>query len=243
MSTKDNEKQVTEEDFRALFRFLNTAFHNLKSPIGAMVSYTSALKMGIDGEINEKQMESLNMIMKSGNKAVDMIQNLREISRFKSGDPQMEMDVADIADLVRYSIEDCQKSAGEKGLEIKEKLPDDEILAKVDSKQIMRAINLLLTNAIEYTSEGWIMVEAKQNADSTVDIIVQDTGKGISEEDVESILHTYDKEHGQEAKQFAKKGFGLLLTKLIVEEHEGKISVSSVVDEGTSFTMHIPQNL
>ncbi|MFT4552161.1 MAG: signal transduction histidine kinase [Chlamydiales bacterium] len=243
MSVKENKESVNDDDLGSLFRFLNTVFHNLKSPIGAMISYTSALKMGIDGDVNEKQMESLEMIMKSGSNAINMIQSIREISQLKSGVLQIEIDTADINDLIRYSIEDCQKSAKEKGLEIKENLPEEELLANVDSKQIMRAINLLLTNAIEYTSEGWIILEAKKNEDSTIDIVVKDTGKGIEEDDIESILHAYDNESDKEGKQYAKKGFGLLLTRLIVEEHKGQISVSSVVNEGSSFTISIPQNL
>jgi signal transduction histidine kinase len=243
MSVEKQSPAETSNEFLSLFNFLGTAFHNLKSPIGAMISYASAINMGIDGEVSKEQKASLEMILKSGNDAVEMINNIRDIARYKSGNPKLDIDIANLVELTRYTIEDCEKLAKAKKLEIIEIFPSEEVTAKVDVKQYMLLVKLILINAIQYTEEGSITLEIKPNDNSTVDLLIQDTGKGIAEEDIASILDAYDEEKSCEAKKFAKKGFGLFLSNLIVKEFNGNLSATSTLNKGSTFKVSIPQNL
>lgn len=210
--------------------------HELRTPLQTMLSAQYLLAEQKRGPLNAEQLRLLNS-MKEGIKKLTIFSNqFLDIQKIEHGSMEYNFRRAKLPEILLPVVEDAQIIAAQKDITlhctIEEGLP--EIMA--DAERISQVFSNLLSNAIKYTeAQGSITVEAKPSKKGIV-VKVTDTGAGIPKEDLPRIFTKFF-----QAKN-AKKGtgIGLALVKHLVESHQGRVSVDSVLGKGTTFTVELP---
>ena len=220
--------------------FLHTMIHELKRPI-------STLKMCVSFMGNERMMqdeESKQRILASSYHELDNLTSyfskLRDITLSDATEiPLVKSDFS-----LRELIEECiGKQNSPTGKELKmEIVGDDDLKIRADRIHLANIICNLLENAIKYSHEAvTIRIDYQQRTDGLLQITVADNGIGIAKADQRYVFDKFYRSETAKDKAIPGIGLGLSYVKLLVEAHGGTITFESTEDEGTTFTILIPQ--
>jgi len=224
--------------------FVSVVSHELKLPMTSIKGYSDLMLSGATGDLNENQTNFLTTIRNNVNRMATLVSDLADISRIESGNIRIEprsvpvWDVADeVVNLTRTQIEQKKQTVK---LEMPEGLPK----ALCDRNRLSQILTNLVSNANKYTPEGGIIqVEATQ-ANSMIQIKVQDNGLGMTPEDQEKLFSKFFRSTDEKIRESPGTGLGLSITKNLIELQGGKIWFESEYRKGTTFyfTLPIAQN-
>ncbi|PLX98457.1 MAG: hypothetical protein C0623_12345 [Desulfuromonas sp.] len=225
---------------KARTEFYNTAAHELRTPVAVVNGYCELLLLSDRDNLNEKQKDYLDQIGRSGDRLIDLIHNLLDLSRFEAGKMPLDLEEGDLSDLIRDIGNEVRSLVDTKGLTI-EIHSGPLTMLHYDPILIRRLLMNLVGNAVKFTAQGGRVSIVLQEDAKEVKVTVSDTGKGISENDQEHLF----KEFSQLSKSTGPDGTGLGLSicKKIVEAHNGEIWVKSKPGEGSQFVFSIPKSL
>ena len=214
-------------------RFTNDASHELRTPTAVIMAQSEyALENIGDKEDVESSLETIHS---ESEKMNTLVSELLTLARADNGKLHLEKQRTDISLIAEESCERMRSFAAERGVQI---VSDCDIGVYMDAEPIFfgRIYDNLITNAIKYSKEnGHIYLSVKQDENKKITIIVRDDGIGIDEE---ALPHIFDRFYRENATYRQDSlGLGLSIVKLIVEEHNGTITCSSVKDIGTRFTI------
>lgn len=226
---------------KAKSEFLSIASHQLYTPLTALRGYISMLLEQDFGEVSEQHRPVLDILNKSATRLIDLIKNLLDISRIESGRLELNLDVVDLAELAEELVQDLLPNAMKKRLDLQFIDPIQPVGLVVVDRERMRQVMLnFIDNAIKYTSEGKIRVRASRHKDS-VHLSVEDTGKGISREDIPLLFNKFTRVGASSRYNTEGTGLGLYVARQIIKEHRGEVFVeSSGEGKGSIFTMVLP---
>jgi hypothetical protein len=217
--------------------------HELRTPLTAIVGYSSILIDGLFGELNPKQIEALQAIVRSSQHLKELIDDVLNLARIESGKEEPEPTHVPIDELIPHCCKIVQQQAIDKGLSFSFPSISEELrLASIfaDQKHVHQALINLLSNAIKYTPKGgrvWITVEQKE---SRIVVGVHDTGVGISPEKQKKLFERFERGEDPYSKQQEGTGIGLNLTKKLIQINNGSIWIESELDKGTNFYISLP---
>ncbi len=220
--------------------FLANMSHELRTPLNAIIGFSEVLQQKMFGELNDKQDEYVDDILTSGRHLLSLINDILDLSKIEAG----RMDLHLRKFVLASAIENASLLVREKAVQHNLSLDvdvDDSIGEIVgDERKIKQVVLNLLSNAVKFTPDGGrISVSARLLGDQ-VEVVVADTGIGISSDDQDSIFEEFRQVGKDEAKQQGT-GLGLTLAKRFVELHGGSISVDSDLGRGTSFRFVLPR--
>ncbi|MEN6524709.1 MAG: HAMP domain-containing sensor histidine kinase, partial [Anaerolineaceae bacterium] len=183
--------------------------------------------------------ESLTAIDSEVSRMTRLVNNLLLLAKAESGDVPFEMAVLDLDTIVLDVFRQMKVVAGDK---VKLKLGDmDQIQIVGDRDRIKQVLLNLVGNAIQYTPQGGQVTLALQRTEKYAQIIVSDTGRGISEEDLPHIFDRfYRGEKSRKRERNTGFGLGLSISNWIVKSHNGRIEVTSQENKGTTFCVNLP---
>lgn len=221
--------------------FVSHVSHELKTPLASINAYAEML---VDGEAENQEtvVEFCTIIQSEAQRLNRLIEEILNISRIESGLIRVDKKPFSMAILIQEASKMIESYAKEKDISVEVPAPIICDQVNADKDMLSQVVINLLSNAVKYTPAGGkIKVASEVNeADGNICVKVTDTGVGIPAEDVE---HVFDKFFRVEAnKKIAKgTGLGLNLVKQIVEKvHDGEVSVTSKVGEGSTFGFTIP---
>jgi signal transduction histidine kinase len=218
--------------------FVAKMTHDLKSPLMVMQGYMQAMKLGMWGEIDSNLKKILDDMSRSGKCLCSMIEDLLDVYRLEMGLVQIKRRSCDAAALLERCCHDRRMEADECGVTLELVIPRSLPEVDLDEKQFSRVLANIIGNAVKFTSRhGRISITALLIGEN-LHIAVQDTGIGISENDLKRIFMKYHR--AENAAGFKGSGLGLTLSKEIVEAHGGTIDVVSSEGDGSTFTIIIP---
>lgn len=182
------------------------------------------------------------LISKNSDKLLSLVNELLTLTRMDSGKVEVKMEVGDLTEVVREEFQKFLPKAASEGLEIKLNIEDGFPLILFDRQKIESIISNLLSNAIKYTDEGSILVSMGKvvGSKNKYYIEVEDSGKGIPEEDIERVFDRFYQVDGSNTRKGEGTGIGLALTQQLVRLMEGEISVKSTLDKGSTFKVTLP---
>jgi phosphoserine phosphatase RsbU/P len=224
-------------------RALATLSHDLRSPLNAIDSYAELLEMEILGPVTDRQREALGRIRFSGRHLLAVLQNVLEMARIESGTLQIHPTVVDLTQVVEEAADMVRHSAAAKNqrLIIEDGYP---VIARADADRIRQVLVNLVGNAIKYTPmDGTIRVRiGRQEAEGRTwgTISVVDDGHGIPDRDLEAIFRPYYRVERSRADAPEGAGLGLAISRELVRQMGGDISVASRLGEGSTFTLRLP---
>ena len=220
--------------------FLASASHELRTPLNAIIGFSGMLKRRMYGDLNEKQAEYVEDIYTAGNHLLLLINDLLDLAKIESGRIELDVKEFDLPSAVKSSITLVKERASRHGILID--LVIDEQLSSFsgDERKLKQIMLNLLSNAVKFTPDGGQIGVKVDPADGGVQISVCDTGIGIKPEEQQVIFEEF-RQVGDESHKREGTGLGLTLTKKLVELHGGRISVTSEVGKGSTFTFTLSE--
>lgn len=217
-------------------RFTADVSHELRTPLSAIKGFSEILSR--DKNIDEEnRQEFIELIKKESLRMETILTDLLVISKMDRLDYELELNDVDIKDVIEESANLLRNNIEEKGLKLFLEV-ESEIL-KVDKFKMSQVFVNFIKNAMNYTDEGRIEILGKR-VHNEYEILIKDTGIGIRPEDYDKIFKRFYRVDKARSRDSGGSGLGLSICKNVVHKHEGRIMVSSVIDEGTTFTIHLP---
>lgn len=249
LNVKDKQSQELEFAWkRALVAsqaktlFLAKVSHELKTPLNAIKGYIQLLKLSID---QPKQRKQLEIIEYSSDLLLRHVNELLDFSMIEDGKVKLGIEKIDIFQTADKVEELFLVEAANKGIDFN-LIVDGKIPHELygDEGRIKQIIINLVSNAIKFTESGEIRVsfelDYQNETDAYLSIKVQDTGKGIASHKLESIFEAFTQENNTISRRFGGTGLGLSISKRLAEAMGGRLTVESVVDVGSTFTLFLP---
>ena len=234
--------EKAEESDRLKTAFLQNMSHEIRTPMNGILGFTALLK---EPELSiTEQHEYLQIIEKSGERMMNTINDLMDISKVEAG--QMDIVISEIE--INKQIDSLQSffhsEAERKGLNLycEKGLPDMEAILFSDKEKLFAILTNLIKNAIKYTEKGSITfgyIKKKQS----LEFFVKDTGIGISKKKLESVFDRFVQVHQDLTSKYEGTGLGLSITKAYVELLGGKIGAKSEFGKGSTFYFEVPENI
>jgi signal transduction histidine kinase/CheY-like chemotaxis protein len=236
-------QRTAEAANRAKSVFLANMSHELRTPLNAVLGYSQV--MNNDAAVTAEQKENLEVITRSGEHLLALINNVLEISKIESGRVELEEVPVDLDQLLKEINSLMYMPAHEKGLEFTLEVSSDlPRHVALDGGKLRQVLLNLIGNAIKYTEQGGVMLHAlacRQEAAGQVRVRfeVVDTGPGIRETERERIFTSFV-QLGDQQPTSAGTGLGLAISKQYVELMGGEIGVSGQPGQGAVFYFEVP---
>ncbi|MHC4488061.1 MAG: ATP-binding protein [Planctomycetota bacterium] len=236
--SKEYLKQVRKQA-EVKSQFVSTVSHELRTPLTTMKEGVSIVLDGIAGEINNKQKHFLDIIRRNIDRLARFINDVLDFQKLEAGKMEVDMRSNNMNEVVEEVIETMSSLANEKGLDLIAKLDEAMPAVDFDKDRIIQVLINLVNNAIKFTDTGNITI-ATAKADDTVRISVHDTGPGIKKENLPRLFHEFEQLSDTNERKTGGSGLGLVISRRIIEKHNGKIWVESESGKGTSFYFELP---
>ncbi len=230
------EKRKTEEANQAKSLFLASMSHELRTPLNAVLGFVQLI--GRDGTLKAEHREHLSIITRSGEHLLGLINDVLSISKIEAGLLSLREETFDLPELLAGLKEVYGARAEARGLWLKVEItPASPPRLFGDAGKLRQVLINLLENAFRFTESGGISLLAKWT-EGTVEFRIEDTGRGMSEEDRGRIFHIFGQaEAGERSK--VGTGLGLYISRSFVRRMGGDIEVTSAPGTGTRFAFQI----
>ncbi len=236
---KNENKKLKELD-KMRKNFLDTAAHELKTPLTSVYSAIQILHEFHNDKF-DNEVKILIEIAKNGSeKLKNLILNILDISRMESYKFKLHKKKTDLVKVIKESARDLNYFLEEKNHLIKFDLPE-ELNINVDRSLIERVITNLVTNAIKYSQPKRTTHISLSKRNKYIEISVRDGGIGLREKEIKLLFKKFSRIERNSIDIIEGTGLGLYISKLIVELHKGKIwAESDGINKGSTFIVRLP---
>ena len=217
--------------------FLAIMSHELRTPLNAIIGYESLLKEGIDGSLNDAQLAQLGRIRASADHLLGMIDEVLTFSRVDAGKEIVRRDEVQLRPIVADAITMVTPLAAAKGLRLRNETADARLFT--DGLKVRQILLNLLSNAIKFSDAGQIIVQSRLNGDS-VAVSISDPGIGVEAENLEKIFDPFWQVEQRSTRRVGGTGLGLSVSRSLARLLGGDVSVESVLEKGSTFTLTLP---
>ena len=217
--------------------FVANVSHELKTPIGALLLLSEAV-LGAKDDPAAVEKFATRMQIES-KRLTDLVQEIINLSRLQDSDPLSVPSELNVQDLVSEAIDQSQVGADSRKIQISSgEIANGVVLG--DRDQIIMAIQNLVENAVNYSPEGTKVTVSSVVEDGIVTITVIDQGIGIPESEKDRIFERFYRVDPARSRQSGGTGLGLSIVKHVATKHGGEVSVWSVEDVGSTFSLKLP---
>ncbi len=222
--------------------FLATISHELLTPLTYVIGMSSTLLRWPLGELSQRQRDYLQTIHDSGEHLLGMIHDILDLSQIEAGKTVLNITEFSLVNIAENAVESLQDKAKTQQVNLKLDLQIDPKRDRftADVPRLEQILTNLLTNAIKFTPENGNVTLRLWVEDNTAIFQVEDTGIGISENQLSLLFEKFQQLDTPYRRRYAGTGLGLALTKQLIELHRGRIEVESTVGIGSIFTVWIP---
>ncbi|HET7707631.1 MAG TPA: PAS domain-containing sensor histidine kinase [Thermoanaerobaculia bacterium] len=232
-------RQAAEEANLAKDRFLGTISHELRAPLTSILGWAQLLIMS-GRDDHEMLAQGLAAIETNARAQATLIEDLLDYTRLATGKVKLEQNRVRVADIVRSTVEAFLPEAQKKRIEIRSTISDEQACVNGDERRLRQVFMNILQNAVRYTDEGHIDIEARQ-VGSELAVSIRDTGRGINPEFLPRIFERFTQESANEGPGIAGLGIGLALVKDLVTLHGGRVeAMSEGPGRGSTFAVYLP---
>lgn len=256
----NNELSVTNEGIIALYReideksielsranqmkssFLASMSHELRTPLNSILALSQILLDRIDGDLSGEQEKQVAMIQDSGDRLLQLINDILDLSRIEAGKVRIEKRWVDLRKVAQEAITSMAPLAKKKGLALDFVSPPSLPQVLADEARVRQILLNLLSNAVKFTPAGSILVRLALpvKEDREIAVSVQDTGIGIAQKNLVYIFEPFHQIDNTPSRKYGGTGLGLSISKQLAELMGGRIWAKSIEGEGSTFTFTLP---
>jgi PAS domain S-box-containing protein len=236
--------QRLQETSRLKGEFLANMSHELRTPLNAIIGFTELMYRGKVGPVSADHTEYLGDILTSSKHLLRLINDVLDLAKVESGKMEFRAETVDLAELAQEIGEILRGLAASKRLSIDIQVGQAIGPVVVDPGRVKQILYNYLSNAIKFTPEGGnITVRITPEGTALFRIEVEDTGVGISAEDLGRLFIEFQQLDRRDSNEFHGTGLGLTLTKRIAEAHGGRVEVRSTPGQGSTFSAILPRRM
>jgi signal transduction histidine kinase/CheY-like chemotaxis protein len=219
-------------------QFLANMSHEIRTPLTSIIGQAEAI---INGDINEKYLyKEVEIIHGNSLHLLELINNILDLSKVEANKLELELVEQDLQIILHDLANLFRKSANEKGLDFQIiHTLSSSFLLTIDSFRLKQILINLCSNAIKFTSKGSVIINVSVK-DSLLTIALTDTGIGMSETQLQQVFTNFTQGDSSISRRFGGSGLGLCLSEQLAKLMSGKISVTSVLNKGSTFTLTLP---
>lgn len=219
--------------------FLITISHELKTPLNAILGWSTLLRAGrLTGE---KMEQAIATIERNAKAQAHLVDDLLDTSRIITGKLRLETQPIDVSTVVTGALDSVQHAAEAKGIHLYlQKLSTIEPIMG-DPNRLQQVIWNLLSNAVKFTPPGGQVTVELRSIDSVTEVVIRDTGRGIKPEFLPHVFDRFRQADSSTTREFGGLGLGLAIVRHLVELHGGTVEADSPgIDQGAIFTLRFP---
>lgn len=223
-------------------KILGKLTHNLKNPVGVIFSFSEMMLEDIEDYSIEKLGKHLQIIKNSATFSLAFLDTISKYARVQSPNFILKTERLNYSELVNGLINDFRAKTTEKNIGLEVNIPSNDIFLTLDKGEITQAISAVLNNALRYSNENSTVAISVEELKNTVETTIADQGIGISETDLPHIFEEFYVVNTYSDDKQKCIGLGLAIAKKIIDFHNGKILVKSILEKGSDFKIMLPKN-
>jgi signal transduction histidine kinase len=222
-------------------QFLRNMSHEFRTPLNAILGYTSMLLQGVSGPVEQPVKRQLNRIEANGRHLLTIINEILDISRIEAGRMPLQLSTITLADLIAEVRAELEPIIMRSKLSLTTSLDKDVRPIRSDRQKLKQIILNLLGNALKFTHQGGVAISARRMpAERAVAISVSDTGIGIAPADQETIFEDFRQLDNSPTRPYGGTGLGLSICRRLAQMLNGRLTVQSQLGKGSTFTLTLP---
>ena len=229
---------------KAKSEFFSRMSHDMRTPLNVIIGCCNLAERSRGTEEQSKVWDYVKKIQLAGSQLLDLINDILELSRMEAGKNNLDLKEINLKELLTNAANLFQDRVREDGKTLEVSIDFREAHVWGDEKKLTQIINNLLSNAVKYSNAGdKIRLEARQfdfQEHSKYQIVVEDTGIGMSPDFLEHLFDPYSRETTFSSRPAVGTGLGMSIVKSLVQQMSGEISVNSTLGEGSRFTVTLP---
>src|SRR5215213_6266622 len=237
----ENERlyKQAEESSRLKEEFLATISHELRTPLSAILGWARMLRMGQLSP--ENSIKALETIERNARAQAQLVDDLLDVSRIITGKLRMDVRPAEPNSFIDAAVEAVRPAADAKGVRVQKVVDTGAISIPGDPVRLQQVVWNLLSNAIKFTPRGGRVQIRSERVNSHLEIVVSDTGQGISAEFLPHVFDRFRQADQKTSRQHGGMGLGLAIVRHLVELHGGTVRAQSEGEgQGATFTVMLP---
>ena len=237
--TEQQARLEAEAANRAKDEFLAVVSHELRAPLNAILGWTSLLRAGQMEERQEQQ--ALEIVERNARSQNRLLNDLLDVSSIIAGKLRLDLSPVEISPVVEAAIEAMRPLAETKGLVLQSTLEADGEIVSGDSDRLQQIVSNLLSNAIKFTPPGGHIQVKLERVRTQVEIVVSDTGIGISSDFLPQVFERFRQADHFSAGKRGGLGLGLTIVSQLVKLHNGAVHAESAgKGHGATFVVELP---
>jgi len=232
-------KEAADTANRTKSEFLATMSHELRTPLNAILGFAEIIKEQIMGPVPAQYVDYARDIFESGRHLLDLVNDVLDISKLEAGKVELRETEFDAGDLVKEVALSFARQAEGAGIAIDVQLAELPAL-RADRRLLKQVLLNVFSNALKFTQEGVIKIASRSNEEGDLEIVVTDTGIGMSEVDIAIALTPFGQVDSMVARRHKGTGLGLPIAVALLTIQGGRLTLQSEVGKGTCVTISLP---
>jgi PAS domain S-box-containing protein len=220
--------------------FLANMSHELRTPLNAIIGFSDILMRGMSGSVSKEQTKQLEMINEAGKHLLAIINDILDLSRIESNRLVVELGDVDCGEVAAVALDTIRPLASQRGLDVELRAPEPSCVVRTDPRRVQQVLLNLLGNAVKFTETGTIRLTVDET-DSWVSFAVTDTGIGIAPERLDRVFDEFQQFDAPFLAKPEGTGLGLAVSRRLAEALGGRIEVTSLKGDGSTFTLVLPK--
>jgi signal transduction histidine kinase len=234
--TERNEALLSAEKLRN--DFVNHVSYELRTPLTNIIGFTQLLADGGAGPLNPKQIEYAGYIKSSSSALLAIINDILDLASIDAGALELRLEDVDVAEAMRAAAEGVQDRVAENNIDLRIVATGDVGAFRADGRRVRQVLFNLLSNAIGFSDSGQTVTLAAMRRGNEIVFKVSDRGRGIAPEALDRVFDRFESQSN--GSRHRGPGLGLSIVRALVELHGGRVTIESVVGEGTLVTCFFP---
>ena len=222
-------------------QFLANMSHEFRTPLNAILGYTSMLLQGVSGDMSAPQRNKLLRVDSNARHLLSIINDILDISRIEAGKMPLHLEDFDLGALIAELFAEVEPLIQRARLQVFTDLQQPVPQLYSDRQKVKQVVLNLLTNAIKFTPEGHVKVVVREDDNGEVRIAVQDSGIGIAAADQAKVFEDFRQADNSVTREYGGAGLGLAICRRLAKMLDGRIELKSQPGEGSVFTLVIPR--